>query len=98
LKFEDIFQEEFNSIWLEDEVKNANNIDNIELFTVMIHFFKHFVYKIINFDYLKNALINFLETSRMLRTVSVVTVVQRISTGLIELRRKSAEKKSTIIK
>jgi len=39
LKFEDIFQEEFNSIWL-DEVKNANNMDNIELFTVMIHFFQ----------------------------------------------------------
>jgi len=43
LKFEDIFQEEFNNIWLEDEVKNANNIDNIELFTAMIHFFKMFV-------------------------------------------------------
>jgi len=53
------------------------------------HFFKQFVYKIINFDYLKNALINVLETSRMLRTVSVVTVVQRILTVLI---RRTAKK------
>jgi len=89
MKFEDIFQEEFNSIWLEDDVKNANNIINIELFTVMIHFFWNIVYKKINFDYLKNALITFLETSRMLKTLPVVTVVQKISTGLIELRRKS---------
>jgi len=97
LQFKDIFSEEFNSIWLEDELKNANSIDNIELFTETIHFFKHFVYKIINFDYLKNALIHFLETSRMFRTVSVVTVVQRISTGLIELRKKSAGKKVRLL-